>query len=78
MQYYAGLDIHKKTCQAIICTEKGDIVKQGKIPTKNEEIQEFFSDFRNITIAIEAFVILGSTFIIHSKLMDTKLFLPIR
>ena len=54
MQYYAGLDIHKKTCQAIICTEKGDAVKQGRIPTEKGEIQEFFSDFKNITIAIEA------------------------
>ena len=54
MQYYAGLDIHKKTCQAIICTDKGDSVKQGKIPTEKDKIQEFFSGFKNITIAIEA------------------------
>ena len=54
MQYYAGLDIHKKSCQAIICTEKGNTVKQGKIPTEKDKIQEFFSDFENITIAIEA------------------------
>ena len=54
IQYYAGLDIHKKTCQAIKCTEKGEAVKQGKIPNMKEKIQKFFSDFKNITIAIEA------------------------
>ena len=54
MLYYAGLDIHKKTCQAIICTEKGDAVKQGRISSEKEKIQEFFSEFGNITIAIEA------------------------
>jgi len=54
MQYYAGLDIHKKTCQAIICTEKGNIVKKGRIPTDPEKIQEFFQEFKELTIAIEA------------------------
>jgi len=54
MQYYAGLDIHKKTCQAIICTEKGNIVKKGRIPTDSEKIQEFFQEFKELTIAIEA------------------------
>lgn len=54
IQYYAGLDIHKKTCQAIICTEKGEVVKQGKIPTEKEKIQEFFSEHGKIKIAIEA------------------------
>jgi len=54
MQYYAGLDIHKKNCQAIICTEKGNIVKKGRIPTDPEKIQEFFQEFEELTIAIEA------------------------
>ena len=54
MQYYAGLDIHKKNCQAIICTEKGNIVKKGRIPTNPEKIQEFFQEFKELTIAIEA------------------------
>ncbi len=54
IQYYTGLDIHKKTCQAIICTEKGDVVKQGRIPSEKDKIQDFFSEFEKITIAIEA------------------------
>ena len=54
MQHYAGLDIHKKNCQAIICTEKGNIIKKGKIPTDPEKIQEFFQEFKELTIAIEA------------------------
>jgi len=54
LQYYAGLDIHKKTCQAIICTDKGNIIKEGKITTEKEEIKEFFSEFKELTIAIEA------------------------
>lgn len=54
IQYYAGLDIHKKACQAIICTEQGDTIKQGRIPTEKEKIQAFFSGFEQVTIAIEA------------------------
>lgn len=54
IQYYAGLDIHKKTCQAIVCTEKGTTVKQGRIPSEKDKIQEFFSEFDTLTIAIEA------------------------
>ncbi len=54
MQHYAGLDIHKKNCQAIVCTEKGNTVKKGRIPTDPEKIQEFFQDFKDLTIAIEA------------------------
>lgn len=54
MKYYAGLDIHKKTCQTIICTEEGNIVKKGRITTDPEKIQEFFQEFKELTIAIEA------------------------
>jgi len=54
IQYYAGLDIHKKTCQAIICTEKGDVVKQGRIPTEKDKIQEFFSEYGKIEITPQA------------------------
>jgi len=54
LQYYAGLDIHKKNCQAIVCTEKGNIVKKGRILTDPEKIQEFFQEFEELTIAIEA------------------------
>ena len=43
----------KKTCQAIICTEKRNIIKEGKITTEKEEIKEFFSEFEELTIAIE-------------------------
>ena len=54
MKYYAGLDIHKKTCQTIICTEKGNIVKKGKITTEPKNIKEYFQEFKELTIAIEA------------------------
>jgi predicted NBD/HSP70 family sugar kinase len=53
---YAGLDIHKKTCQTVICTQDGKIIKEGKINNKPEEIKDFFKEFKEITIAIEACV----------------------
>ncbi len=53
---YAGLDIHKKTCQTVICTQDGKIIKEGKINNKPEVIKDFFKEFKEITIAIEACV----------------------
>ena len=27
---YAGMDVHKKFCQVIICTKEGEVIKEGK------------------------------------------------
>jgi hypothetical protein len=31
------LDIHKKTCQAIVCTEKGNVAKEERITAEKEK-----------------------------------------
>ena len=56
IQYYAGLDIHKKTCQTVICTKDGTVIKEAEIPNNQEKIKDFFSKYKEITIAIEACV----------------------
>lgn len=56
IQYYAGLDIHKKICQTVICTEDGTVIKEAKIPNKHDDIRDFFNKYEKITIAIEACV----------------------
>jgi hypothetical protein len=44
---YAGLDLHKSFCQTKVCT------KEGRIKTEKEDIEEFFSDQEDLTIAFE-------------------------
>lgn len=52
---YAGLDIHKSFCQAVVLTETGEVVKCGKTETDREALISFFSEFREpIEIAIES------------------------
>lgn len=51
---YAGLDAHKNFCHAIVCAEDGEVVKEGKIRTYKEELCEFFSNFKEVRIAVEA------------------------
>jgi transposase len=51
---YAGLDIHKITCQASVCTPDGTELKKGKIANTPDKIQKFFKEFDELTIAIEA------------------------
>jgi len=51
---YAGMDVHKKFCQVIVCTKEGEIVKKGKIKTDEKEIRKFFYGLKNVKIAIEA------------------------
>jgi len=53
---YAGLDVHKNFCQAIVMTERGEVVKEAKIRNGKEEIARFFKRFKKqgISIAMEA------------------------
>jgi transposase len=51
---FAGVDLHKSSCQAIICTHEGDVLKEGRIPTEQEDIEEFFSGLEHLEIALEA------------------------
>lgn len=51
---YAGLDIHKNFCQAIVLTKDGELVKEGRIKSEKEDIEEFFSGFENVKVAFEA------------------------
>ncbi|RLG32273.1 hypothetical protein DRN97_07755 [Methanosarcinales archaeon] len=39
---YAGLDLHKSFCQTKICTKEGELVKERRIKTETEDIEEFF------------------------------------
>ena len=54
MVVYAGVDLHKSYCQAIVCTEKGEVIKEGRIRTEKEDIEEFFASLENLEVAIEA------------------------
>ena len=51
---YAGMDVHKKFCQIIVCTKEGEIVKKGRIRTNEKEIKKFFAELKNVKVAIEA------------------------
>jgi transposase len=51
---FAGVDLHKSFCQAIVCTHEGNVLKEGRIPTEQEEIEEFFSGLECLEIALEA------------------------
>ncbi|MCW3130845.1 MAG: hypothetical protein N2V75_12220, partial [Methanophagales archaeon] len=51
---YAGVDLHKNFCQTIICTREGELIKEGRIRTEKEDIEEFFSDLEDLEIAFEA------------------------
>jgi len=51
---YAGMDVHKKFCQIIVCTKEGEVVKKGRIKTDEKEIREFFYGLKNVKVAIEA------------------------
>ncbi len=51
---YAGMDVHKKFCQIIVCTKEGEVVRKGKVKTNEKEIREFFYGLKNVKVAIEA------------------------
>jgi transposase len=51
---FAGVDLHKSFCQAIVCTDEGDVLKEGRIPTEQQDIGEFFSGLERLEIALEA------------------------
>lgn len=51
---YAGLDVHKNFCQAIILTKDGEPVKKERISTQKKDIEKFFSGINDVTVAFEA------------------------
>lgn len=51
---YAGVDLHKSYCQAIVCTYEGEVLKTGRISTDKEDLEEFFSGLEHLEIALEA------------------------
>ncbi|MEW6070901.1 MAG: IS110 family transposase, partial [Candidatus Thermoplasmatota archaeon] len=51
---YAGLDIHKSFCQAILMTEAGEVIKEAEILTTKEDITKFFSEILGVRVAIES------------------------
>jgi len=51
---YAGMDVHKRFCQIIVCTKKGEVIRKGKVKTNEKEIKKFFYGLKNVKVAIEA------------------------
>jgi transposase len=51
---YAGMDIHKVHCHAILMTKDGEVVKEERIKSNKEEIKDFFAGFNDVNIAFEA------------------------
>ena len=51
---FGGVDLHKSYCQAIVRTSEGKVLKEGRIPTEQEAIEEFFSGLERLEIALEA------------------------
>lgn len=51
---YGGLDVHKNFCQAIVLTKDGELVKEGRIKSEKEDIEEFFCGLEHMKIAFEA------------------------
>jgi transposase len=51
---FAGVDLHKSYCQAIVCTGEGEVLEEGRIPTEKEDIEEFFGGLERLEIALEA------------------------
>lgn len=51
---YAGLDIHKEYSQAVLSTKSGEILKEERIKSDKEDLEEFFSGFKNVKVVFEA------------------------
>jgi transposase len=51
---YAGLDVHKNFCQAIVMTKDGEPVKKERINSDKEDIQRFFEGLGDVKVAFEA------------------------
>jgi transposase len=51
---YAGLDVHKEFCQGVVLTKEGELVREGRLGTEKEDIEEFFEGLDNVRIAYEA------------------------
>ncbi len=52
---YAGMDIHKRNTHAVVKTEKGEVIKEDEIRTKEKKIKQFFEDIEEeFEVAMEA------------------------
>ena len=51
---YAGLDVHKNFCQAIVMTKDGVPVKKERIHSNREDITKFFDGLGDVKVAFEA------------------------
>jgi len=54
MNYYAGVDLHKKFSVFTIKNGEGDLVKQEKITNNREELLRFIKQFEKVKLAVEA------------------------
>jgi transposase len=53
MPNWIGLDVHKRTCHATVLDERGVIV-QTKLQNEPEELKQFFENFDDAKVAMEA------------------------
>ncbi|MFO8109195.1 MAG: IS110 family transposase [Thermoplasmata archaeon] len=52
---YAGMDIHKEFSHAVVKTEQGEVIKEGRISTNKKKIQRFFKEVgEEFEVAMEA------------------------
>ena len=51
---YSGIDIHPKVSYCVVGTAGGEIVKEEKIKSDNNEIEEFYSGLGKVKVVFEA------------------------
>jgi len=51
---YIGMDIHKEFCVVVEMDKEGNLIRQDKIDTSKEAIQEYFSSIDEAKVAIES------------------------
>ena len=52
---YGGMDLHKKSSEIVVKTKDGEQVKEGRVKSEKEPIEEFFEEIdEQIKLAIEA------------------------
>jgi len=49
-----GLDIHKKSCQATVLDERGDIIERRRFDSRTDAIKAFIQEHQDSKVALEA------------------------
>jgi transposase len=54
MQYYVGIDHHKRTSYLTVMDKRGTILKQNKMNTAREDVREHFKEYSGAKAVLEA------------------------